>query len=342
MCFGLDYPHTSHNCWKNWEKERAVFEYWSHAASYLPMRDFRYTLPMKSEILAKDRFWFEKDQKVMQHVLDRISTEGPLMSKDFEKPEDFKVTQMWDAAPTKRALQNLFMEGRVMVKARQGFQKVYDLAERVLPNGTDTTPPSREDYIRYLMLRDIRAHGIISSREMGYLLKGCQKEIREQARILAEQKEIISCAVRGLSEEYFTTNESLELLSSRFSQQVKILSPFDNLLINRARTEELFGFEYTLECYVPAPKRVFGYFGLPILYKNNLVGQIDAKANRESQQLEVRNMQLHLKAITDDFTEAWKKELSQFMAFQGVSSVALKAGRSDLGKEVIAMLCSLE
>ncbi len=324
------------------ENDRSIFEYWSHAASYLPMRDYRYTLPVKEEILAKDKFWFEKDQKVMQHVLDRIADEGPLMSKDFEKPEGFKVSEMWEAAPTKKALQNLFMEGRIMVRSRQGFQKVYDLPERVLPEDLDTSTPTREEYIQYLIKRDIRAHGIISTREMGYLLKGCQQEIRDQVRLLEETGDIQLCRVNGLDGDYYTSSDSLALLNGRFSQKVKILNPFDNLVINRARAKELFGFDYTLECYVPAPDRVFGYYGLPILWKNNLVGQMDVKTNRATGVLEIRNMQLLLRSVNDEFLEAWKSALTQFLDFQGVNDVDIQAHRSDLGDALLHELFTLK
>ncbi|MEM9325914.1 MAG: crosslink repair DNA glycosylase YcaQ family protein [Bacteroidota bacterium] len=324
------------------ERDRVLFEYWSHAASYLPMRDFRFTLPMKQTVREKDKFWFQKDHKVMQHVLDRIASEGPLMSKDFEKPEGFKVKAMWEAAPTKQALQNLFMEGRIMVKGRQGFQKVYDLTERVLPENVDTSLPTRQEYIQYLIKRDVRAHGILSSRQMGYLLKGCQGDIKEQVTLLLEMGSIMPCKIGKSSETYFTSTTALESLNRRFINSVRLLSPFDNLVINRERTKELFGFAYLLECYVPAGDRSFGYFALPILWKNNLVGQIDVKANRSKETLELKNISLLLRSVTEEFLHEWHKSLKQFMNFQGVHQVDLTGHRSDLGTDLMQVLFSVK
>ena len=124
--------------------DKQIFEYWSHAASYLPMVDYRYSLPRKNGFAQGDEHWFKKDKKSMSFVLERIKDEGPLQAKDFKDSRKTK-TGWWDWKPAKKALEQLFMEGELMVAKRQGFQKVNDHTERVLPANTDTRIPSEEE-----------------------------------------------------------------------------------------------------------------------------------------------------------------------------------------------------
>ena len=154
--------------------EQAVFEYWAHAAAYLPMRDFRFSLPRKEEVRASDGMWHQRNPQLIRYALGRIRAEGPLMSRDFAKEGDSLYfgnnKEGWSASAISHALFQLFIEGELMVVSRKGFQKVYDLTERALPAGVDTRRPSREEYIRHLIGRDIRAHGLLKVTEIGYLI----------------------------------------------------------------------------------------------------------------------------------------------------------------------------
>jgi uncharacterized protein YcaQ len=123
---------------------KQVFEYWSHAAAYLPMRDYRFSLFRKQAIASGDQeHWYERDERLMKSVLKRIADDGPLMAKDFEHTG--KKTGEWKRKPAKKALENLFMQGDLMAPRRVNFHKVYDLTERVVPAGTDTTAPTRPE-----------------------------------------------------------------------------------------------------------------------------------------------------------------------------------------------------
>ncbi len=139
-------------------ESKQLFEYWSHAAAYLPMRDYKYSLPRKEAILKNEQsHWFQKDVKLMDSILKRIENEGPLMAKDFEHKA--KLGE-WQSKPAKQALENLFMQGELMISSRKNFHKVYDLTERVLPNNIDTNSPSQQEYIRFLITSYLRANGI--------------------------------------------------------------------------------------------------------------------------------------------------------------------------------------
>ena len=144
---------------------KQVFEYWSHAASYLPMCDFRYSLFRKQAILdGKGNHWYKRDDKLMKSVLKRIADEGPLMAKDFDSKG--KKIGEWRTKPTKQALENLYMQGDLMISSRHNFHKVYDLTERVIPKGIDTTLPSHEEYIRFLIFRYLQSNGLGQASEI--------------------------------------------------------------------------------------------------------------------------------------------------------------------------------
>lgn len=204
-------PHYSPQVLDKLESERSIFEYWSHAASYLPMDDFRFSLPFKLEVQGKEKFWFKKDQQLMQSILDRMKMEGPLRSRDFEVEK--KDRAMWETHPAKQSLQNLFMEGKIMVKGREGFQKIYDLTENIVPSNIDVSVPSTEAYIRYLIRRDIKAHGLVALDDIGYLLKGLKPMIKAQLFNLEEAGEIIPVTVGKIDRPFYTTNESLAVLN---------------------------------------------------------------------------------------------------------------------------------
>ncbi|MEZ8823729.1 winged helix-turn-helix domain-containing protein [Vibrio amylolyticus] len=295
-------------------EDKQAFEYWSHAAAYLPMRDFRFSLPRKEAIRTNEQaHWYKKDHALMAEVLKRIELEGPLMAKDFES-KSAKIGG-WGSKPTKRALETLYMQGDLMIPKRVNFHKVYDLTERVLPENVDTRLPTNQEYAKFLVLRFIEAHGFGSSTEMAYLLKGMKPQVTLAIRELVEDKYIQQIRVGG--EVFFTGLAALALLQGRLNKkQLKLLSPFDNLLIQRKRASSVFGFDYLLECYVPENKRQFGYFCLPVLWDGKIVARADCKVDKQTKTLNVIHLFLEssLKK-SDEFYAALEKELGQFALF---------------------------
>lgn len=294
--------------------EKKVFEYWSHAAAYLPMRDFRFTLPRKMAIKSgKQNHWYQKDHQLMRDVLTRIEDEGPLMAKDFTGEN--RKSQGWGSKPTKRALETLYMQGDLMIPERRNFHKVYDLTERVLPNDVDLSLPTEHEYGQFLVRSYLRAHGFGSLTEMNYLLKGVKNSLKHALNDLCGSGEIEKVTVNKA--EYYASNNVLTLLNQRLNEkQVKFLSPFDNLLIQRKRASSIFQFDYQLECYVPGPKRQFGYFCLPILWGDNLVARADCKVDKRTSTLHV--IHLYMEPTLDkqdNFLEAFEEELSVFAQF---------------------------
>ena len=302
--------------------DKQVFEYWSHAAAYLPMRDYRFTLPRKQEIAsgAQDH-WYDRDEWLMKSVLRRIAAEGPLMAKDFEHTGE--KSGDWKSKPAKRALEYLFMQGDVMVPYRANFHKVYHLTEQVLPEGTDTTLPDPEEYARFLITRYLQTNGLGQPAEIAYLLKNAKPLISTTLQEMVLSGELVQ--IRVGSRSYYALPDSLNLLSKPLARsKLKILSPFDNLLIQRKRMQALFEFDYLLECYLPKAKRRYGYFSLPILWDGKLVARMDCKAEREKSLLHIHHLAMEPRLVTTDaFFLALRKEVVCFMQFNNCSNIRL-------------------
>ena len=302
--------------------DKKIFEYWSHAAAYLPMRDYRYSLPRIQAIArGEENHWYTRDEKLMKSVLKRIEAEGPLMAKDFENTGG-KIGE-WQTKPVKQALENLFMQGELMIPTRVNFHKVYDLSERVLPVHVDTSVPKTKEYARFLVTRYLQANGLGKASEMTYLLKNTKAAVSSVLQEMHSNGELAEVSVSG--NNYFVLPASLKLLNKPLARgRLKILSPFDNLLIQRKRILELFGFDYTLECYVPASKRKFGYFALPVLWDGKLVARMDCKADRKKSHMHIHYLALESGLEkTEAFALALSEELVPFLKFNECTSLTI-------------------
>ena len=322
-------------------EDKQVFEYWSHAAAYLPMCDFRFSLPRKLALARGDQeHWFERDERLMKLVRKRITEEGPLMAKDFENTG--KRIGEWKTKPAKRALECLFMQGDLMAARRVNFHKVYDLTERVLPENADTTSPTSEEYARYLIMRFLRANGLGQPAEIAYLLKDTKPFVAATMLEMTAAGELRQIHVGD--QRYYALPTSLQLLNKPLARsKLKILSPFDNLIIQRKRLQALFGFDYLIECYVPKQKRRYGYFTLPILWDGRLVARMDCKAERKESLLHIYHLALEPGlAKTDAFLIALRKELESFLQFNRCNRIQLhKTSPAKIAAELKAVISDL-
>jgi len=312
-------------------RERTVFEYWGHAASYLPMKDYRFYLPMmKGFYDPKDawfRGWGEKYGALLEPVKRRIREEGPLAARDFEDPRKRKGP-WWDWKPAKAALELLFWRGELMVRERRGFERVYDLSERVLPAGTDTRMPSEEELGRFIVLRALGALGLACEREIrDYIRIGDRHAVSRALAGMESGGEIVRLAVHGQKGTAFALPAVLERggrLRAARPPRVRFLSPFDNLASFRPRLRERFGFDYAFECYVPRHKRSHGYFVLPVLFGEELVGRLDPKADRAGKTLLVRRLAIEPGfASADGLVPALARALQDFARFNGCERIKL-------------------
>lgn len=321
--------------------ERHIFEYWYHAASYLPMRDYRYALPHMESVRSGENRYYGGDQRMMNEILACVKAEGQMRLRDIDKG-DKGEGNWWNFGPGRRAVEKLFMQGDLMICERNGMEKVYDLAERCLPKDINLSMPTVKEYARYLFNTTRRAHGVFTWKQLLHLKAG--KPLRDAMRQVVNEH-IDSGIVKALSDADGLTayvDVAVHDQAPVVNDGVRILSPFDNLVIHRDRLSALFEFNYRIECYVAAPKRVFGYFCLPILYGDKFVGRVDCKAHRSEQRLEV--LSLHLETDRLDrgqFLSELSREMQRYAEFNKCPTLdesAIDAMRrprsSSLGKRV--------
>jgi len=294
-----------------------VFEYWAHAAAYLPMADYRFSLYRKQQLKQGERHWHEPDQQMMAQVLARLRDEGPLTASDFN--DDVKSRgSWWDWKPAKKALEQLFMQGDVMALRRDNFQKVYDLTERVLPATADTRLPDEAEFCRYLSRRYLQAHGFGTAAQIGYLRKNIKAALQAELNHMLEQGELAQFSYQGKM-HYFLPEITAAAVGT--GNTVWLLNPFDNVLIQRERLKQWFNFDYQIEVYVPADKRRFGYYSLAILWQTQMVGRVDVKADRASKTLLLQQLTLEEGAydshglVDNSFMEAFEQALAAYTRF---------------------------
>lgn len=302
-----------------------IFEYWAHAAAFLPMADFRFSLPYKHAIKSGQTHWYKnRDKKLMGELLARIRSEGPIRSRDLEA-NTTKSTGWWDWKPAKKALEQMYMEGDLMVSNREGFQKIYDLTERVLPSQINTQMPSMEEFATHIVDQQLRCHGLASLKGLTYLRRNA--ELRKAVKTLINERlaqgSLEQVQVSG-GDVFILAAGALEQPLPRLSNHMLILSPFDNSVIQRERLKALFQYDYQLECYVPAAKRQYGYFCLPLLYLDEFIGRMDCKAHRKIRHLEIKSLHLEQHRFDEDLvTAAFIDAITQFCHFQQCDSVSL-------------------
>lgn len=299
-------------------REHHIFEYWYHAASFLPMRDYRYALPQMQAVRdGLHRHYNSVDRRLMQSILDRVTAEGALRLRDLDQGDKGEGT-WWRRGPGRKAVEKLFMQGDLMVCARNGMEKVYDLPARCLPTGIDLSIPTYHEYASYLLDTACRAHGVFTRQQLLHLKTG--KPLRDAMDdALRERIETGEVCVLDTGHAPCGYVDSKALKQTlEMTDTVKVLSPFDNLVIHRDRLSSLFDFNYRIECYVTASKRVFGYFCLPILYGDRLAGRIDCKAHRAERRLEVLSLHMEDDQLdVDHFLSELTRELRRFADFNG-------------------------
>ncbi|GBL06271.1 hypothetical protein KUL10_36110 [Glaciecola sp. KUL10] len=297
---------------------KEVFEYWSHAAAYLPMQDYRYSLFRKQQYLKGESHWHKVKPADLKNVRAKIELEGPLKAIEFEHSSNKTNTGWWDWKPAKKALEQLFMQGEIMAVRRDKFQKVYDLTERVLPSDIDTSVPTEQAFARYLIDRCITAHGFATAKQIAYLRKGCQKSVRNELLDMCESGELSSFE---LGKETYYFNESITPPTT-IPDKVYLLNPFDNIVIQRDRLLQCFDFNYQIEVYVPQAKRKYGYYSLPILWRDRFVGRVDVKADRKQKVLLLQHLSIEDESLaslksndSDVFIHSLRESIEAYREF---------------------------
>lgn len=302
-----------------------IFEYWAHAAAFLPIADFRFSLPYKHAIKSGQTHWYRNpDKKLMGELLERIRSDGPMRSRDIETSTT-KRAGWWDWKPAKKALEQLYMQGDLMISDRTGFQKTYDLTERVLPAHVNTKNPSMEEFSTHIVDQQLRCHGVVALKGITYQRRNA--ELRKAVKNLVDDRlaqGVLEQIKLRSGETFIVEAGALDGPLPRLSNRMVILSPFDNSVIQRERLKALFQYDYQIECYVPAAKRQYGYFCLPLLYRDEFVGRMDCKAHRRLRLLEIKSLYFEKFNFDDELLlAAFLAALKKFCQFQECDRVSL-------------------
>ena len=321
--------------------DRNVFEYWAHAASLIPIENYRYfihtmkkhsqDLKARAEKRLKEKAW------LLKKILDEIRRNGPMSTSDFELDEKQteRRTGWWSWNATKMALEMLFNAGILMVSYRRNFQRYYDLVENCLPSSVDVTEPAEEERQRFCILNTFHAYGVAKPSDVSSCyyqwstftpLKGLTFE--RVLKNLVSEDIVGEVTVKGVQGLYYMLTEDFELAQKIPDNQINcfnevtFLSPFDNLTWSKTRIHEFFNFSPKLEAYVPQNKRKFGYYNMNILYKDKLVGRIDPKMHRERRLLEIKSLHLEKGFKFDaEFKEKLAEAFRRFINFHNAEKI---------------------
>jgi len=307
-----------------------VFEYFTSDAGFLPMHDFRFSLPVKKAFATQGSPLTKVQSDLMELILDQVERDGAVMVGDFENDRIEASSGWWDWRPAKVALERLYLEGKLMISRNSAFQKVYQLPLDVIPHDTDQTEPTDEDYARYIIKRTLGALGISSVKEMAWRARRVKGNlVKKELEKMLQAGEVKMAKVEGVKGPLYMLSGTD--VNVNIEDEVFILSPFDILNVFRARLKDFFDFDYQIECFVPAPKRKFGYFSLPILAGERFIARMDAKADRKKKTLIVHN--LHFEAVEPDEKTIDKliHHLKEFILFNKCNDVVFKkSNRNDL------------
>ncbi|HEY4149469.1 MAG TPA: crosslink repair DNA glycosylase YcaQ family protein [Chitinophagaceae bacterium] len=268
-----------------------IFEFFTSDSGYIPMHEFRFSLPVKQGFLSARKPLEQAEINLMNKVLDRIGREGPLMVKDFENDRLQASAGWWDWRPSKIALERLYLDGRLMITRKKDFQKVYDLPRNIIPGDIDTTMPTPGEFARYIIRRSLKSLGIAYAKELAWRAHYVKNNlVKKELEKLVDEGEVCAVAIEGLKTAPLYMLPAYKNKKIRLSDNAYILSPFDPLNVFRHRLRDFFDFDYQIECFVPAPKRKYGYFSLPILVGERFVARMDSKADRKQRVLTVHNL----------------------------------------------------
>jgi uncharacterized protein YcaQ len=287
------------------ERQRRLFEHWTHDASAIPTIWYPYwkiRFERYRRRVLEHPWWMERvgpdPERVTDHVRERIAREGPLRTRDFEDERPAGTDKAWWGwKPEKAALEYLWRTGELAIAGRASFHKVYDLAERVLPEAHAAPRPSDEEHLDWACRSALERLGIASPDELaGFWRAVSLAEVRAWCARASATGEIVAVQVETADGSRPRASWAVPDWETRAAAlppappRVRLLSPFDPILRDRKRTLRLFDFDYRFEAFVPGEHRKHGYYVLPILEGERLVGRLDPKLHRERGVLEVKNL----------------------------------------------------
>lgn len=313
-------------------RQRSLFEYWGHEASLLPMSLYpllrwRMRRAAAGQGIYKEMATFGREQQpLIRQVLQTVREQGALGAGSLGKRAE-KAGPWWDWSAEKHALEWLFAAGEVTVAGRRGFERLYDLPERVFPAGILNHPAMGEAQAqRHLLLHAADALGVATEQDLRDYFRLDAADARLRLAELAEAGELQPVRVEGWRQPAWCRGE---VRIPRLLKPSALLSPFDSLIWARERTERLFGFRYRLELYTPAARRVYGYYVLPFLHRGQLVGRVDLRAERAGATLAVHALHAEAAGLDEAALAGLAAQLQALAGWLGLAEVRLDCRRRE-------------
>jgi uncharacterized protein len=298
--------------------DKSVFEYWTHALAYVPTADFPFFIPAMKAYRENPSAWFGSVTRAeVSAMTRRLRAEGPLSIRDIDDDELVEKNHPWASRkPSKRVLQLMFYQGLVAISAREGMVKTYDLTTRHFGWDKPPRPATERQVTAYRLDRALRSQGIVSVDSICHLNNGAKPAMRELIETRVKRRLLRPVIIEGAEKVgHWTTDAVLDGAETLPAGRVHILSPFDPLIIQRKRLKLLFGYDHVFEAYVPAAKRQFGYFSLPVLVDDRVVAVADLKTDRQAGRL-LRQKWTWLEEPNAETRAAIDAELHRFERFQ--------------------------
>jgi hypothetical protein len=323
-----------------------LFEYWAHANSFIPMEDY----PLfRRKMLERATHWWQVSEWVNNHqdmiafVKETIKEKGPQKSSDFPKRSGVN-NGWWDWKDEKIALDMLWTRGDLMIPFRKNFQRYYDLRENVIDLLDDTNTPDLLTMNEVIVEKTIRILGATRFNWIADYYRLKKVEVLKSVQSLIDKQKIFRVESKDFPEGILVHKDNLGLMDQALNGNLKaelttILSPFDPLIWDRARTKELFNFEFSIECYLPVPKRKYGYFSLPILHDGQLIGRMDSKAHRKEKIFEIKSLHFESWFTPDEhFLDQFTKTLKNFANWHQTPKILIPENLDEQLKKKLSSL----
>ena len=285
-----------------------LFEYWAHEACLIPIEKYGIYRRFMLDRVGKSRRWWAWRQgeniALCEGMLKIVGDRGEVKSSEFERTDGQKGG-WWNWKEEKAALEFLHSAGDLMISRRVRFQRHYALRQTVHPTWSDELAPSLEDAIKALTADGARCLGVATMAWIADYYRLLKTPVSKALPGLVESGELLPAEIEGIKGKAYLHPSRLALAEhvvngTVTADRTTLLSPFDPVAWHRDRARELFDFDYTIECYTPGPKRIYGYFTLPILHRGALVGRLDAKAHRKEKVFEVKSLHFEPDVAVDD------------------------------------------
>jgi uncharacterized protein len=298
--------------------DKSVFEYWTHALSYVPTENLRFFVRSMRGDWERRVYWLgEVSSSDLRRVLSRIRRDGALTIRDIDDEPVEKEYAWASRKPSKRVLEVAFHKGLVTISQRVGMLKTYELMTRHF--GWDRLPraATETETLNYLLDRALQSQGIVSLESVCHLDAARKPAMRRLAESRVRRKELIPVQLEGAGQSlHWARPDTLDAIPDPAEEPVHILSPFDPLIIQRKRLRLFFDYEYRFEAYVPKHKRVFGYFVCPVLVGDRIVAALDLKTDRSQQKLLVQRWHWIGRGASRAYKQQVEGALHRFEQFQ--------------------------